>query len=236
MSARLSIGIASVLQLHYSNEGTIANIIGVAEPLDNWGIKLQILPNRQQFPSVTLWFRGIIGWQQENLWDGDVAPISPQLIQKRFVAMNYRFASTSAGIAAESRPGEFLFVNFSLGFQEIRARGFQIFMAPDPFSGNRYSDVGTDQWVNLDASASASIRLLPEVTVVGELSMLPYFNVILPAPKLEVDRAYVAILGLRYALPIPLYVDTYVRWQSSVNEIAYTQLRLGLSGQLSFTQ
>lgn len=229
----ITAGVSGVLQVSYSNDEVVSNMIGLIRPMNSWGLKLQVLSKREQLPSVALWARAALGWQGDFLQSTDLWPKSPPAFE-HLAGTQYEFTSTSAGVALEPGISEALDVNVSLGLRELESRNLWIFIDPTPAGDNGYHAAGGDRALLLDGSANVVLHLLPRFAVIAEATTLPYFDVNVPALRLELKRGYAGSFGGRYTLPIPLSVDGYVRWQSSINGLSDTQFRLGLSGQFSF--
>jgi len=229
----ITAGVSGVLQVSFSNDEVVSNMIGLVRPMNSWGLKLQVLSKREELPPVALWVRSALGWQGDFLQSTDLWPKSPPTFD-HLAGTQYEFTSTSAGVALEPGISEALDVNVSLGLQELQSSGLWIFIEPAPEGDNGYHAVSGERTLLLEGSANVVLHLLPRFAVIAEAATLPYFNVNVAALELEVQRAYAGTVGARYTLPIPLSVDGYVRWQSSINGLTDTQFRLGLSGQFSF--
>ena len=229
----ITAGVSGVLQVSYSNDEVVSNMMGLVRPMNSWGLKLQVLSKREQLPSVALWVRSALGWQGDFLQSTDLWPKSPPTFD-HLSGTQYEFTSTSAGVALEPGISKALDVNVSLGLRELESRNLWIFVDPTPVGDNGYHAASGDRTLLLDGSANVVLHLLSRFAVIAEATTLPYFDVNVPALKLEVKRGYAGAFGGRYTLPIPLSVDGYVRWQSSINGLSDTQFRLGLSGQFSF--
>jgi hypothetical protein len=231
---RFQLSLAGALELGYSNEGYVGNAVGMTRPADSWGAKLQILRQQEMLPSVTLWARGTIGWQNEDLGAYDLWASIPSFYSYGVVGARYEFMSTTAGVAVERTFGDKLSVDFSLGMQQLQSRNLWIFISPAPVMGNGYHAVSGDRSYLLDASIDVTYRVLPNLTLIAQAGTLPYFSVNPYALRLDVGRAYVGTIGFRYALPIPVSLDVYIRKQSMFNGHADTQFRLGISIELPF--
>jgi hypothetical protein len=229
----ISAGLSGVLQVSFGNDEVVSNMIGMIRPMNSWGLKLQVLSRREQLPSVALWVRSALGWQGDFLQSSDLWPKSPPPFE-HLGGTQYEFTSTSAGVALEPGISEALDVNVSLGVRELESKNLWIFIEPTPMGDNGYHAASGDRTLLLDGSANVVLHALPHFAVIAEATTLPYFNVNVAALQLEVERAYAGAIGGRYTLPIPLSVDGYVRWQSTINGQSDTQFRLGLSGQFSF--
>jgi hypothetical protein len=231
--AHVGIGFSSVFELSYTNEGVIANALGFTNPMNYWGAKLQIIPPHEQFPSLAIYMKGTIGWESQFLGSNDFQARIPDLYNQGLYSTSYEFSSNTAGLSMESRMTEALTVRFTVGVQEIRSRNLWILIAPAPFFGNGFHDTQIHNSLILDGSASASFVLRPKLALIGELFPLPYYTIDVPTNSLKILRAFTGLVGLRYSLSPMLNLDTYVRQQSTVSGIAFTQFRLGISGLVS---
>ncbi len=228
--AHVGVGFSGVLELSYTNEGAIANLLGLTSPIDSWGAKLQIIPRREQFPSASLYIKGTIGWESQSIWSDDLQVRDPGLFVRGLYGTGYEFSTVAAGFSFESQMTEAITISLTAGIQEIRSRNLRIFIAPAPIIGNGYYDPGIHTSAILDGSASATYLVRPRLAVIAEVTPLPYFTVDIPANALSILRAYTGLVGIRYSITPMLNLDTYVRQQSKINDIAFTQFRLGISG------
>jgi hypothetical protein len=230
---RIDICMAGVLQIGYSNEGYIGNLIGVTRSCNSWDAKVQILRQRDQLPSVALWIRGTIGWQKESLGENDLWGRVPA---NRFFGVlwtHYEFNSTALGLTMEPGLGENVALNLSVGYREMESRDLWIISMVYPGFGDSYHAVSGDRASLIEGSANLMVRPLARIAVILQVGTLPYYQLNQVAMKLDMGRAYLGTIGMRYSLPIPVFVDGYVRWQSAFNGRADTQVRLGLSSDVN---
>jgi len=223
----VGLGLSSALQLTFTNEPVVANMIGRAKPLNAWGAKFQILPVRGEFPSVLLWIRGSIGWASEFLGPNDIQGNLPPEATNGLSLVQYEYHTSSAGVAVRPTLGKVLNLDVSIGLLELRWGN--LWMMTD----RSYHASGYDRALMFDMSAAASIRVLSSLAVQGEVGTFPYLNPNAIVPGLEPLQAYSGAVGIRYFLPINLQADAYLRWQSSFNGVSRKEFRVGLSSLVS---
>lgn len=233
---RISFGFSSVLQLSYANEGDVANEMGVTNPEDSWGVKLQLSPQRGQYPSIAVYFKGSIGWQNQLLGANDLHDRIPDLFKLGLVYARYQFSSTSVGLGLETQLSEPLTVRFAIGIQEDRSRNLDIFRAPALVPSDRFYDTENYNSLILDGAASVQYVLAPKISLMAEFVSVPYYAINAAKNQLDLRRAFANLVGVKYSLTPILNLDTYIRQQSKINNVAFTQFRLGISGILSIAQ
>ena len=227
------LSVAGIFQAGYSNEGYVGNVVGHIRACPGWDAKIQILREREGLSSVALWARGTIGWQKEELGPNDLRWNSPAGSFINALWTHYEFYSTAAGITVRPGLGEDIALNLSVGYRELESRNIWIISLFYPEVGGTYYMIGGDRTSLLEASFNLMIRVLPQVAVIMQAGTLPYYKLDEFAQKLDLERAYLGAFGIRYSLPIPVFVDGYVRWHSTYNGQTDTQIRLGLSSELT---
>ncbi|MCW8809636.1 MAG: hypothetical protein OQJ93_09120 [Ignavibacteriaceae bacterium] len=227
----IKLGLSSILNLMVTNEGNLANMLGNNRPSPAWGLQVQILPQFNQYPSVSLWVKSSIGWNNETLNQNDFVNKLPYLFDQGLFSIRYQYSSTSAGVATEMQPIKGLLVALNIGLLELRSQNLWIFLE-DPFNENWYHDINESNSLMFDGAILLSFSPIDNIYVIGEIKTLPYFNADLNGEKLVVHRTTNNSLGLRYSLPIPLNIDAFLS-SSSINGQSINQFRLGLSGLLN---
>ena len=188
--------------------------------MSTWGIQVQIVPQRDNYPSLSLWVNSSLGSKGETLNQNDFGPKLPNLVDQVF-SINYQYSSTAAGLE----------VAFNIGILELRSNNLLLFLEPDPFNGNWIQDSNESSSLMFDGGTVVSFSPVDKFYVIGELSTLPYFNVDISGAKLAIQHSLSKSIGIRYALPIPMNIDAYLS-SNSINGQSVNQFRLGLSGLL----
>jgi hypothetical protein len=227
------LAVAGILQAGYSNEGYVGNVVGRVRACPGWDAKVQVLRHREGLSSVALWIRGTIGWQKEELGANDLRWNAPAGSFINALWTHYEFNSTAAGITVEPGLGEDIALNLSVGYRELDSRNLWIISMVFPGVGDTYHSPGSDRTSLLEGSANLMIRVMPQIAVIMQAGTLPYYKLNEFAQKLDLGRAYLGAIGVRYSMPIPVFVDGYVRWHSTYSGQTDTQIRLGLSSELN---
>jgi hypothetical protein len=227
-----SLSLAGVLQLGYRNEGYVGDLVGVTRACPGWDAKIQILRKREELPSLALWMSGTIGWQKESLGANDLWGNVPANSFFEVLWTQYEFNSTAVGLTMEPGFGDNIAVNLSIGYRELESRDLWIVSMIYPGIGDSYHSVNSDRTSLLEGSINLMVRALPQVALILQASTLPYYKLNQLSSKIDLGRAYLGTMGMRYSLPIPVFVDGYVRWHSNFNGQTDTQIRLGLSSEV----
>ena len=212
-----------------TNEGATANFLGNNRPVTAWGLQIQVLPQIKNYPSVSIWVKSSVGWNNENLNQNDFSVEQPYLIDRGLFSVRYEYSSASAGVATELQPIKGLLCALNIGLLELRSQNLWILTEPDPFNENMYRNSNEVSSLMFDGSFLLSFNLIENVFVLGEIRTLPYYDVDTNAKELIVNRTSIYSVGLRYVLPIPINIETYLS-SKSVNGQSINQFRLGLSG------
>jgi hypothetical protein len=225
-------GLNSVICLYLFNESPISNMLGDIKSLNSWGAQVQLFPKREQFPSISLWLKSSIGWQGERLAYDQLISRFSSLASQNFHSFSYDYSYNSAGIATEMQAINKINVGLNIGILELKSGDLWINTTQIPNSVSSYHNVIEKSELMFDGSAFISYSPLQNITLIGEIKTLPYFNLDMSSQQLIINRSYVSSLGIRYLLPIPLNVEAYITSQA-VNGKRNTQIRIGISGLLN---
>lgn len=235
----VGVTISGLLEATLSHEGVIGSPVGLLRPVPQVGVRLQVTPQREQLPAVSVFLNTMIGNQSERLEDDALRSDLSDIYDRGLTYMTYEARSTLAGLALATTVDEILSFSATLGVRQvIWKQGW-----------SRYSfDTGlpttSDGWtfplseqskLQLDWSTSVAVRPLHELGVIAEVASVPIIAVD-PTSLVTVARqGTVAAFGIRYFLPIPLCVDLYDRWYSEGSGSSNQhQIRFGLSTEMVF--
>jgi len=147
--------------------------------------------------------------------------------------MKYDYRSMIAGLAAQTQLGDRVIVFLSAGVQELQSQAARVYTYAEPGQPPDFHPVEGTRDLLLDLHAGFFVHLVSELGVYADAGTVPYFNLNLPEPAIEVEGAYSGTIGLQYSLPFPIQLSLDYRWMSSINNVSYGQVRLGLSSLLS---
>ncbi len=231
--------IDGLLEVTLSHEGAIGSPVGLLRPVPQVGLRLQIVPQRGNFPAVSLFLRTMTGNQSELIGQRNLESNLPAVYCRGLNSISYDARSTTAGVALATTFDEVFSFGATLGIgQAIWKQGWSRYSRdiglpsqPDGWT----LPLAEDSQLRLNLSATAAIRPIYEVSIMGEVATMPFIDID-PTSLLAVARqGTVVAMGLRYFLPIPLTMDVYDRWYSeSVGGTGHHQLRVGLSSGILF--
>ena len=231
--ARAGLGVGGVLELTYSNEGFVGNMLGVTRPVDAWDARIQLSQASGVMPAMTLWALGTIGWTREDFGAYDLWGKYPTYFNFGVDGARYEYSGTSLGLSFERRFEDALSLSVSGGVENLRSRNLWIFIAPAPIIGNGFHETNGHSSMIFDGAVNISYVVVPGfMSLVAAVSTLPYFVVNPLALSLDLKHGMLGTIGVRYQLAIPVNVEGFVRWQSNINGQYDTQFRLGVSGTL----
>ena len=234
VSARVLLTLAGALQLGYSNEGNVGNLLGMTRPANSWDAKISLIRQRDLIPSLALWVRGTFGWQSENLTANDFLGrfLYSDNYDRWYTMFQYEFNSTAVGLTLGEDLGDNLAVNISGGYHEVETRNFSTAYVPYGFLSTFHAVYGNRSSM-MEVSANVVFRIVPEIAAIAQAGTLPYLDT-RDGEKLNLVNAYAGAFGVRYSPRIPVSVESYVRWQTKFEGHTITQFRVGLSSDFRF--
>lgn len=230
---RVGVGLLGRLQLFYSNDAVAANPIAGLSAHDSWGLKLKVFGDESSRSSVLVWASGSFEWTTESLSATAIYDKTPTLNAMGLNEMKYDYRSMIAGLAAQSQLGDRVIVFLSTGVQELQSQAARVYTYTEPGQPPDYHPVEPTRDLLLDLHVGFFVQLVNDVGVYADAGTVPYFNLNLPVPAVEVKGAYNGTIGLQYSLPIPVQLSLDYRWMSSINNVSDGQVRLGLSSLLN---
>lgn len=233
----IAVGLDGLLELSWTHEGAMGSPTGSLTPDDLLSFRLQVVPQRERFPAVSVFLTTMPGKKSELLLGRDFQPKLSDIYQRGLVGASYEARSTLAGIALATTLSDVLSFNAALGARQIvwqQQWSFTTFNTGLPRTSDGWTYPLAERssfW--LDMAAGASFRPIEELALIGEVGSLPFVEIDPSSLMMEAKQGYMGAVGIRYDLPIPLSVDLYDRWYSeNRNRTNYHQIRIGLSTQL----
>jgi hypothetical protein len=236
---KVGLTISSMLEATLNHEGVIGSPAGLLKPVPQVGVRLQVAPQREHFPAVSVFLNTMIGNQSERLEDNILRSNLSDIYQQGLTFVSYEARSTLAGLAMATTLDEFLSFSAALGVRQLTWK-----QGWSQYSFDTGLPTTSDGWtlplpeqskLQLDWSAGVMFRPLQELGFMGEVASVPLIAVD-PTSLVAVARqGTVAAIGIRYFLPIPLSVDVYDRWYSEgIGAGDHHQIRVGLSTEVLF--
>jgi hypothetical protein len=235
----VSIGLSGLLEATVSREGAIGSPTGMLKPTNLLGLRLQVLPQREQFPAVSVFLTTMTGAQSELMTNVDLERERLTLFQRGLRMISYDAKTTVAGIAVASGLAGMVSYRAALGVREMIWRqqwSIYGFGTGLPTSQDGWTlPLAERTSLRVDWSASIAFRPIQQAALFAEVASLPLIDVDPSSLQIENRQGYVGAIGVRYYLPIPLSIDLYDRWVSGIGERkARHQVRLGLSTDVLF--
>lgn len=234
----IAIGIAGLLEATIRHEGAIGSPTGLLEPATLFGLRLQIVPQRERFPAVSVFLNTMSEAQSNYLGGNDLSLSLPDLFQRGVKSITFEARTTVAGVALATRLNDVVSFSASLGGREMVWRqGWSDYSVNTgiPSTPNGTPPTPERSRLRLDWSASVSLHPLDQLAVIGEVGSLPFIDIDPSSLLIEARQGLVGTIGVRYSLPIPLSVELYDRWYSETRERTnYHQVRIGLSTEVLF--
>ncbi len=236
--AVVSVGIAGVLEATYRHEGIIGSPVELLPPASEIDFRFQIIPQREQFPAVSVFLNTMTETQSDLLGEYSLRDNLPGIYQDGLSLVNYDVKSAVSGITLSSAFGETWSINAAVGVREVWwHQQWSKYRIAVPYL------TGSDGWtfplsersaLNLDWSANVAARLIRNLTLLAEIHALPVMDIDPSTLVVEARERYAGAIGVRYALPIALNVDFYDRWFSKGGGRPDShQVRIGLSTDLT---
>ncbi len=233
----MSLGIVGLLEASLTKESAIGTPLGWAEPANQLGLRLQVAPQRDNYPAVALFLNTMLKAQTEFLGDNDLMPNFPDLYRRGILAISYQAKTTTAGVALTTQLNDFVTLNASIGTREIVWR-----QGWSAYSSDNSSQKTVDGWTaplaeqsayRIDALGGFTFHPLSKLAVIGDVGTIPSMDIDPSSLTIEATQDFTGAFGVRYYLPVPLTVELYDRWFSSSTLKTFHQIRLGLSADIA---
>jgi hypothetical protein len=228
-----TLGLAGVFSATLNHEGEISSPIGDLKPSYTFGLNVQIVPQREQYPSVSLFGNTMLEAQSEYYGSVNLIPKRPDVYNRGATSIVYDAKTTVAGVALASQVGGSLSFAAAIGVKQIAWQqrwSSYAFTTGLPVADGYIMPLPENTTLRLHWSLGGAVHITPQLSVVGELSSLPRVDFNPTTLLLELQNGYVGAFGLSYGLPMPLRVDLYDRWLAPNNAMTSShQVRLGLS-------
>ncbi|MBF8247763.1 MAG: hypothetical protein HW374_563 [Bacteroidetes bacterium] len=226
-------GLANVIELSLSREGTIANTFGILEPEFDWALKLKILTASEDQPAIALRIQSSLGWNSHKVWSTDIQSFSQALYQRGLWDSHYQVSLTTFQMLASHGLGNSFSIHSSVGIQEVQSRDLWIIVAPAPSIGNGSHVAYIRHEMLLSWSLGLTHEVASQLSLYAELQTVPALSPNIDDVKLNVNRGYLGSLAFRY-LPLPAVAfDAGIVFHTSPNTTNYTEVRMGLNTILS---
>lgn len=233
----IGVGLDGLFELTWSHDGAMGSPTGSLTPDDLLSFRLQVVPQRERFPGVSVFLTTMPGKKSEFFSDGDLRSKLPEIYQRGLVAASYDARSTVAGVGLASSLNDMFSYNVSLGARQMvwqqqwSASTINTGLPRTPDGWTYPLPERSNFW--LDMAAGVSFRPIEELALIGEAGSLPFVEIDPISLMMEARQGYTGAIGIRYYLPIPLSVDLYDRWYSENGDRTnYHQIRFGLSTQV----
>lgn len=235
----IGLTISKMLQLSVVREPAIGTPAGWLTPSTVVGVRLQVIPQREHLPALSLFMNAMTARQQVQLQNVNIQADFPTLYQRGLRYFTYEAQSAWGGLALATEFDEVLACNAALGVRQVTwKQGYGQFSFDTGWpttEDSRTPPLPERSALQLDWAAGIAVRIVRDVAIIGEFSSAPYIEVDPTSLPAEARQATVAAFGIRYFPSIPVTLELYDRWYSKVlDQTSHHQLRLGLSTQLFF--
>ncbi len=114
----VSAGIDGLLAFSYNHEGAIGSPVGKLLPTNLLNFRVQVVPQREQYPAVSLFITAMTELQTERLSNVDLQPALPVYYDRGLNAISYEAKTTRAGVGLNSTLGAVVNLDCSFGVRE----------------------------------------------------------------------------------------------------------------------
>ena len=232
----LSVSFNGLLEATWTHDGAIGSPTGTLNPENLLGFRLQVLPQREQFPALSVFLTTLTKAQSGFLGGADLQARLPEIYRRGLLTTSYDARTTVAGVSLASVLNDKLALNATLGVREMVWQQMWSSYAIDiglPTQNGSTFPLAERNNLRVDWSAGATVRPIHQLDLVAEIASLPFVEVDPSSLVIEARTGYLGTIGVRYHLPIPLTIDLYDRWFSEKDDRTNLhQFRLGLSTNL----
>lgn len=225
----IALGLGDVAELALGKSDGIINALGAPRADVAWALKLKLFSKAQDQPQIALRIQSSVGWISDELWPQDIQTYSPALYRRGLYDSHYDLRLTSIQVLLSHQLFRNVGLHTGVGIEEIATRGLWIIVDPAPFVGNGLHAPDIAQELLLSGFLSLTVRLDSKFTLLTEIQSLPAVSPNIDLVKLNVDRAYVGSLAVRYSLLAPLALDGGIVVRTNPYTRNDVEMRLGLN-------
>lgn len=228
----LIFNIAGLVEIDFSNEGYVTDMVNNTDKINTLGLKLKILAEQKNQPSVSFAFRTTTGWNESFFVKRNLIANTSDLIERGLDNVRYDFRTTIGDIVFSKMLSTNVNVTAGLGVQELQYQDLFIsYTSIFPEISNK----SVNQNLMLHGFVSGNINIDSNISVMTELQSLPHIKANLDENDLEIDRSYIATFGVRYKLTNIFLLDAAAWHYTNSTSKDYTQFRFGLNTMLDFS-
>lgn len=202
-------------QLEYGNDGAIASETGLVKQLTMVGAKLGLLGHAERWPAISLNARSTLQWIPVRYDQTTVKREIGYLAEKGMESFSYDYKYVYAGVTVSHRFEETFEFSVGAGLQQFQLRNTRIFLTV-PAPSEEYYQAGMIRINGITGFCGASADLTSNLTVLGEIDLLPEPTPVVESVKFEVDRTLRVALGARF------YPSAHIGFVSSIYELIPT--------------
>jgi hypothetical protein len=232
---RVSANLTGMLAATLSHEAVVGSPTGLLRPASQFDLRVLVLPQRDRLPSVALFLTGMLEKQSAFLSSSDLQPARADLVRNGLSVLTYDARTTMAGVSFSSSFDDVVTLGGSLGVREVNWQqkwsAYSRETGLPQIHGWTYP-LAERSSLRVAWSAGVAYRPIASLTLVGDVASLPFIDVDPPTLQAIARTGYVAAIGVRYSLPIPVGVEVYDRW-SSGSGVNRHEVRIGLRGDIS---
>jgi hypothetical protein len=233
-----SLGIEGVFQASFSHEAAFGSPTGMFKPTNLVTVQVQLVPQREQYPSVGLFLAAMVDPQYQYVGPDELSLYRPQTYTQGLSTTSYKFKTTRAGLAANTTLADCLTFDLTLGaIQNVWSQLWSIYSIDPglPSVQGVTFPLAERSSVFIDWSASVAWRAIPQIAFVGSVSTIPYANVDPTLLTIQAKEGNAGTIGVRYYLPSVLSIDLYDRWYLERGTLPMShEVRLGLRVQAAY--
>jgi hypothetical protein len=235
----ISFSVAGLFEASLTHDGAIGSPTGQLKPGNLLGLRLQVIPQRDNFPGVSLFLNTMTQAQSEFLGDNDLQPQLPGIYERGLVAVSYDARTTAAGISLATILNDVFSFSASLGTREVVwQENWSMYTMESglPTTLDGWASPQAERTnLRVDWSAGATARPVQQLAFTADIASVPFVEIDPTSLLIEARAGYVGTVGIRYYLPSFLTVDLYDRWFSEGRDGADRhQIRLGVSTNVQF--
>lgn len=223
------IGLAGAFELGISQQDESIDFLGQPHLRINVHAKLRLLEGSRSLPAVALSYRTAFGWEKQILWHQNLQHTRPDFVLRGLNGARFENQLSTLELIVTQPLGLGASVSVGAGLQEFQYRGVWVFMDPAPYATNGLVAWEQQQRLLLTGFVHAYVPITNAVNLVAQAQTLPATSPVLNQAAIQIDRVYVAALGVRY-VPLNLFaVDATIVYNSAYLGISNTEARLGVS-------
>ena len=226
----VSFGLGDVAEFEISTAGLLGSLAMGTTNISTVGAKAEIFSEASVVPSVALFINSSNDWENVRNDANALSAAATSAYKEGLRGLDYQTRLTSAGIALSKHVQENVIATVGFSLSDIRHKDVHYVI----YSLSSSSSADTERNSQINVMAGIVVQLNAQTSFMVEAQSIPLFNFNITQQKIQIDRMYLGVAGIRFALGKAFSLDSGLRYQSNFIGLADVQMRIALNVIVSF--